>query len=69
MGIDNIDSVTGIGNLSCDQYTAIHSMADSPYWPVIAVLVGLYSSPSKCSSYIEAMKVEFYDVRIVPATF
>ena len=67
--IDNIDSVTGIGNLSRDQYTAIHSMADSPCWPVIAVLVGLYSSPSKCSSYIEATKVELYDGRIVPAKF
>ena len=67
--IDNIDSVTRIGNLSRDQYTAIRSMADSPYWPVIAVLVGLYSSLSKCSSYIETTKVEFYDGRIVPATF
>ena len=36
---------------------------------VIAVLVGLYSSPSKCSSYIEATKVELYDGRIVPAKF
>ena len=69
MGIDNIDSVTGIGSLSCDQYTAIHSMADSPYWSVIAVLVWLYSSLSKCSSYIEATKVELYDGRIVLATF
>ena len=69
VAIDNIDSITGIGNLSCDQYTAIHSMADSPCWSVMAVLVGLYSSLSKCSSYIEATKVELYDGRIVPATF
>ena len=70
--IDNtIDSVTRIGNLSRDQYTAIHSMADSPCWSVIAVLVGLYLSLSKYSSYmyIEATKVELYDGRIVPATF
>ena len=69
MGIDNIDSVTGIGNLSRDQYTAIHFMADSLRWSVIAVLVELYSSLSKCSSYIEATKVELYDGRIVPAMF
>ena len=67
--IDNIDSITGIGNLSRDQYTAVHSMVDSPCWPLIAVVVGLYSSLSKCSNYIEVTKVELYDGRIVPATF
>ena len=71
VAIDNIDSVTRIGNLSRDQYTAIHSIADSPCWSVMAVLVGLYLSLSKCSSYmyIETTKVELYDGRIVPATF
>ena len=67
--VPSIDSVTRIGNLSRDQYTAIHSMVDSPCWSVMAVLVGLYLSLSKCSSYIEATKVELYDGGIVPATF
>ena len=36
--VDNIDSVTGIGNLSRDQYTTVHSMVDRHCWPMFDCL-------------------------------
>ena len=45
LAIDNIDSVTGIGNLSRDQYTTVHSMADSPCWPMLGCLSGALLEP------------------------
>ena len=39
-GIDNIDSITRIGDLLRDQYTVIHSMADCSCWPMMDSLSG-----------------------------